>query len=656
MLAVVGLLTVAGQTGVARATPAQPNSRPPVVLFAVPGMVWSDVLGMPHLRELASRSSVGELSVKTRASVTRCAPGLLAVSAGNRTSAPAGPCAIDMSTWSELQAGNRRSRFDARVGLLGTTLQAAGIKTVAVGGDAVPMLANDAGKVSAQTASMTKALSIGGVIALLDRGLYSVPPQDRPAARTAVDARIAKVESQLPPNATFMVAGMSDLAAGHAVLHAFVISGPGWTHTELRSSAAGRAPYVQLIDIAPTILSTVGVHIPSTIVGRPMQRAGTTVPPISEYIDDNHHAVLQRTLGQRVFLVLGISAIVMMLLATARWHVGHRVATWLARLIAPAPAMIFIGNGLPWWRWGQWAYGLIVLGGCLVLAGVTTFVASRHRTAGLIAVPVFTFVALSADQFTGAHLQLSAPLGDSPLVAGRFSGMGNLDFAVMATSALLVAAIAGARLRPMQAVVVAGAVMLMAVVVDGAPPLGNDIGGVLALVPASLVLVALVAGVKVTKLRVVGVVVATIVVAVGVALVDYSRPATDQTHVGRFVGQVLHGGAGTEVRRKLDASLATFGWTIGTFVVVIGVVLAVIARKRILAALDTVSGGRAVAVAAAVVAVLGVALNDSGIVIAAMVAIVATSALYGGGLGRRPTRTDVPADATVDASVSPSPG
>jgi hypothetical protein len=271
-------------------------------------------------------------------------------------------------------------------------------------------------------------------------------------------------------------------------------------------------------------------------------------------------------------------------------------------------------------------------------------------------VPVFTFVALSADQFTGAHLQLSAPLGDSPLVAGRFSGMGNLDFAVMATSALLVAAIAGARLRPMQAVVVAGAVMLMAVVVDGAPPLGNDIGGVLALVPASLVLVALVAGVKVTKLRVVGVVVATIVVAVGVALVDYSRPATDQTHVGRFVGQVLHGGAGTEVRRKLDASLATFGWTIGTFVVVIGVVLAVIARKRILAALDTVSGGRAVAVAAAVVAVLGVALNDSGIVIAAMVAIVATSALYGGGLGRRPTRTDVPADATVDASVSPSPG
>jgi hypothetical protein len=34
-----------------------------------------------------------------------------------------------------------------------------------------------------------------------------------------------------------------------------------------------------------------------------------------------------------------------------------------------------------------------------------------------------------------------------------------------------------------------------------------------------------------------------------------------------------------------------------------------------------------------VVAVLGVAVNDSGITIAAMAAIVGVSALYGGGLG-----------------------
>jgi hypothetical protein len=142
----------------------------------------------------------------------------------------------------------------------------------------------------------------------------------------------------------------------------------------------------------------------------------------------------------------------------------------------------------------------------------------------------------------------------------------------------------------------------------------------------------MVAQVRLTKRRVLAVALATIVVAVGVATADYTRPATDQTHVGRFVGQVLHGGAGTEVRRKLDAALASIGWTIGTFVVAVAVVLAILCRQRIRAALGASSGARAAAVAAAVLAVLGTALNDSGITVAAMATIVAVSALYGGGL------------------------
>lgn len=616
----------------ATTSPADPATTAPVVLFAVPGLLWSDVGAMPHLAELASHSAVGELSVKTRGGETRCIAGMVAVSAGNRTEAPGGGCAITPGSWPALRASNNTSRYKAQLGLLGRTLQADGFRTVVVGAKAVPMLANAAGTVSKTVTSTRSALKPGSVVGILDTALYRPRDASRAEARQAVDARIAKVEGQLPSGSTFMVAGISDIATGLAQLHTFVISGPGWTHTELRSSAAGRAPYVQLIDIAPTILAALRVSIPSVIVGRPMQLSGTTPTGIASFVDDNHHAVEQRTLGQRVFLILGITVIVTMVLAALPMAGAHSIARLLARLIAPAPAMIFLANGYPWWRHGQSSYVAIVIAGALVMAAVTTIAASRNRTAGLLVTPLFSFVALAIDQFTGATLQLSAPLGDSPLIAGRFSGMGNLDFAVMATSAMLLGGIVAGRFARGRAVLTAGAIAVAAIIIDGAPQLGNDIGGTIALVPAGLVLVALVAQITVTVRRAVAAVLVTIVVVVGVALADYSRPATDQTHVGRFVGQILHGGAGTEFRRKLDASLASFGWTIGTFVVIFAVVLTVVCRKRIRSALAMWPGVMAGSIAAAVVAVVGVAANDSGITIAAMAAIVGISALYGGGL------------------------
>jgi hypothetical protein len=361
-----------------------------------------------------------------------------------------------------------------------------------------------------------------------------------------------------------------------------------------------------------------------------MQRSGHSIPPISSFVDDDRHAVLERTVGQRVFLLLGIVVIVMMVLAAGPVPVGHRIATWLARLLAPAPALVFLTNGLPWWRWGPWSYGAILLAGCVAVAAATTVATHRHRTARLLVVPVLAFAALAIDQLTGARLQLSSPLGESPLAAGRFSGMGNLDFAVMATSALIVAALVSARLRRGPAVLTAMALVVVAIVVDGAPQLGNDIGGVVTLIPAGFMLIALVADVTVTRLRVVTAVATTVTVAVGIALADYSRPPAAQTHVGRFVGQVLHGGAGTEVHRKFDAAIATFGWTTGTFVVGFTLAAWAIAHRRIMASLRQVPGATAAAVSAATLAVLGAALNDSGLGVAAMVVMVGVSALYAG--------------------------
>jgi len=83
----------------------------------------------------------------------------------------------------------------------------------------------------------------------------------------------------------------------------------------------------------------------------------------------------------------------------------------------------------------------------------------------------------------GSPLQFNGALGYSPEVAGRFIGFGNAGFAVFGASALFLACLVAARggrgARAVALAILAGAVLL-----DGAPVWGADVGGVLALVPA----------------------------------------------------------------------------------------------------------------------------------------------------------------------------
>jgi hypothetical protein len=194
---------------------------------------------------------------------------------------------------------------------------------------------------------------------------------------------------------------------------------------------------------------------------------------------------------------------------------------------------------------------------------------------------------------------------------------------------LCVGVLAAARPRR-QAVAGVAAVGLVAIVIDGAPSLGDDIGGILALIPAIAVLLALVVRVRLTVRRVVPVVVVTLAVAVGAALADYARPAESRTHAGRFVGDVLHGGAWRTVHRKLDAVLSSFATPAVTVLVVVTLALALLAlRRRLLVPVEPVPGVGAAAASVAVLAVIGSALNDSGIFVAAAALLASVPASLG---------------------------
>lgn len=637
-----GALAAAPIVGVASpATPAAaatPQVR--AVIIAVPDLRWADVEAMPRLRAWAAHASAAELSTKAASGTTRCADGSLTFAAGDRANADPEiePCDVTPAEFVTTRAANLRSKFGADPGAFGQALADAHVARAAVGPDARALLADDHGQVP-QVPDLPAALGSAQVVAVLDDELYDVTPDNRSASAASLDTLLADQLAQIPSSATVLVAGTSDGATTGMHLHALFIRGPGWRHVALRSPST-RVPYVQLRDLAPTVLSLLHVPVPSVMVGRPAYQTSAAVKTPAHYADDDDHAVTARDVGQDVRAVFAYVAVaVLLLLALARRkRLADPAALLLGTIAVAAPAFSFLVQLLPWWRWNSWIYALLVLAGGVVV-GLACWLARRRSTAfALVIGPAFTAVVLVLDQLTGAHLQLSAPLGDNPIVAGRFHGMGNTDFALMCTSVVLCAGVAAGALRraghKRAAIAIASALCVIAIVVDAAPTIGDDFGGLLAMGPTAVLLVALLAGMRLTWWRALAAVVVAFAVAVGVAFLDYARPADQQTHVGRFVGQVLHGGAGDTLNRKFDASIASFKNAALSILVGVAIIVAITARRQVAETLRRIDGLTEAAIALVVLAVLGTFLNDSGVVVGGTVVLLAVFAAAASGLTR----------------------
>lgn len=233
--------------------------------------------------------------------------------------------------------------------------------------------------------------------------------------------------------------------------------------------------------------------------------------------------------------------------------------------IAAIPVATLLANLTPWWRASTPTLALTVVILAWIAAITAVAVLPPWRTwlfGPVVIVATITATVLAVDVATGAHLQVSALMGIQPMVAGRFYGFNNTAFALFATTTVLLAAAVsnwlvshGRRRLAALAVLAVGAV---AVVLDGAPAIGADFGGPPALVPAFAILALLAAGIKVTWRRVLGVLVAGVVVVTSFAVLDWMRPPADRTHLGGFVDTVLDGGLWDVVLRKVESNIATF--------------------------------------------------------------------------------------------------
>ncbi|MGY1750640.1 hypothetical protein [Modestobacter sp. SYSU DS0511] len=404
----------------------------------------------------------------------------------------------------------------------------------------------------------------------------------RPWAVRQADAAVGALRDAvagLPGETLLVLQGVSEVNDGRPQLHVGMVCGPGFEPGWLSSASTGRAPFTQLIDVAPTVLRALGAERPSTMNGQPMRVAGAR-PPLAEAVAALEHANTRAVVHHRststffwILVALNGALLAVALLVLGPRHPRRDVrgrargALRVAALVvASVPVATYLAGVVPWEQTAQprVALALAVAVAALAIGGVAAAGPWRRRRLGPPAVVLaVTLVTLVADVLAGSPLELNGLLGYDAIVAGRFTGYGNLTFALLAVSALLVTAWVAAwwagraptpsRWRWTLPVLAAGVVC---VVLVGAPGLGRDFGGVLAAVPGFVVLGMLLARIRVTVARMVLVIAAAVVVVGSVAVLDWMGPPDDRSHLGRFVGQLIEGEAWTVVSRKASANLA----------------------------------------------------------------------------------------------------
>lgn len=681
---VAALMTcVPGRSAAAEPAPTPTKVPGPVVVVGLAGMTWQDVdeQRTPTLWQMTGSGAAGAMTVRVNSRLTCPIEAWLTISSGSRALMPASeetptpspspspspttpeqrcsdyPGTVgsggdsEIEDWRRYRVQNAQAQYGTKLGTVPGILRRHDQCIGAVGAGAVLGSAAPDGQVTSHRGSLADlpALAEQCPLVYVDAGVTPTPAE--------AEATTAAVQRSVPDDATLIVLGLSD-RYDYAQMHVAIASGPNLGNDPyaghwLGSASTRRDDVSQLTDVAPTLLTLLGHDDERTtqMTGSPLRATtpydGSTADVVRELqgIDKANKVSRDLTPGFVVLLEL-VQAVLFVLAAVGLrrwwpwlWHrVGRRrilvTAKYLGLVAAAVLPATFLANLVPWWNAGL--PKLALLGTCALFTAATLGVAlagpwRRHVIGPPTAIAAVTGVALGADVLTGSNMQLSSMLGYPVVIAARFYGFGNNIFALFATGVLLFLAglyhwTAG-HLRKRWALVLVAALGGFAVVLDGWPSWGSDFGGVIAFVPGVLVLLALLAGRTLNLRWLAGIAFSGVVAVAVIAYLDFRRPAQEQSHLGRFVGQTLNGEALEVIARKLRANLTILVTNLGlTLLVIVGIVFFLVVLMRpfggheapLQRVYERVPAFRAGVAACAVTLGIGMLINDSGIAIPAM--------------------------------------
>jgi hypothetical protein len=691
------------QAGGAPAAPARP-----VVIIGIPGLRWTDISrrATPALWRLAEHGSVGSLVVSAVRTHTCPADAWLTLNAGARAMAPrpapdacaplpavrrtAGSRAATvpaLSGGAGIEAYNRQFSYGPDWGLLATAAGPGGCAAAAGPGAALAVASRsgDVAVYAGRAGGANRFAEKECGLAVADLGALPADGSARQAAARAADEAAGRIIAAAPPGAIILAAGLGDGSAPH--LRAVIVSGPGFGPGLLRAASTRQPGLVLGTDLTPSVLQWRGRarDLGPGVIGSPLRSAGRgpLAAAVTMLTGQDTAVQVNRSTLAPYFLVYGFGlSIVFGLIALVlrgdtaarprRRRAAYRAAAMLGGAI---PAGSFLGGLAPWPASAHPAlllYGTGLAWAVVIAAAALAGPWRRDPLGGPGFIGAVTVAVIGADVITGSHLQLATPFGLSALTAGRYYGIGNDAIGTYAIGGLLGAAWAGATVlrrtgRHGRAVAAAGAVALVTVVVAAWPGFGAKVGGTIAMVPSFLVLLAGLAGIRITPRRGAVIAVSGIALIAVFAVLNYLVPATGASDMGAFVGHVLHGGAAAILRRKVSTNVSSLkeNWAtpvIPLVVIVTGLMLAWPDRLRLRTAAAAMAAQprlRPLLTAIWLIGVLGWLANDSGVTVTSaelplalpMVVALVTGSGTGAGPGAGADISDVgPGARTAPAS------
>ena len=488
-------------------------------------------------------------------------------------------------------------------------------------------------------AELERGLAVADVV-VVDPGDIERASEFAPLASVAVgeelrrrallrtDELLAEVVERVPDDGLLMVVSVvPPTREWH--LTPTVLVGEGVPHGYLHSPSTRRAGVVTLTDLAPTVLAALGVPKPDGMIGFPLRyRPGD--------VDLDRFRTLDRDAAYRegIYLPLTLTYIIIQavlyllaIVAFGRLGGAGRAGRPLRAMVlgvAAYPLATFLFRAIP-------NVAELGVAGVVVLVAIDVAIvalagrARRHPLSPLSWILGATVAVLALDVATGARLQTSSLLGYSLHTAARFTGFGNTAFATLASTTVLLGAIHVAYApRRREAVLATACLFAFVVILDGAPSLGSDVGGILTLVPVFGLTLLVLSGRRVGMRAVVAAGAVTLVALALATGIDLLRPASTRTHLGRLAADVGANGFGaftTTAARKLAVNFRSYrspwSWTVVIVAVYMLYVLGWARGWKEL--LPPGSAVRAGVVGALAAGLLGYAVNDSGVVVTAVV-------------------------------------
>ena len=596
---------------------------------------------------------------------------------------------IDIAALSE---DNRGSEFGGRVGRLGTELERAGIATGVVGNadlggpitadlmqiadrSAALALMNDHGElggavgpdllVADPQSPFGTRLDQGRMLEAFDavwnpneRAAVLVECRDLVRARAeASDTQPGRAREQRATALAACDAMVGELLRRQEDRDAIVIVSPttsaratglgviavaaeGVDGGYLQSASTRRAGYLQLSDVGPTVLDLLGLEVPSAMEGNRAWISdgdASVATRIDRLRGETADAATRESLIPAATAALVVITVVLALLALVEWRwrlIGRR------RLVAASFGLVgaLAGTYLPALVGGADEAAVVsaaVAATAIAASFLGAWLSRRFAPETAVTAVLCAFVALFVvDLLSGARLQFNTLFGYSAAVAGRFAGLGNLAFALFSAAVLVIAVVIGTGTGARR-VGIAGTLLVGAVIIEGMPLWGGDVGGVLAMVPAFLAVYTMLSGREVRWWHPALWGVAAVGAVLAFALVDLVRPEELRTHLGRYLDEVRTDGWSsllTTVGRRLEAGLGGARVAIWTLLVVAALLVVefvMIRRLRDAEKRRAESPAvRALSVGVAILAVVSLVTNDSGLAAPlTMMAIVVPAAV-----------------------------